>query len=684
MSFRNNATIWEKSPMLRLLPPLVSGILWYDKFGIPATYSTGIFIISVAVFVCFIGTGIYSFYKRKWNVVQFLVTQVMIFILGAGICYSKDDRRDPHWMGNQAGSAKTIAGVVATPPLEKSKTIKYEIKALKALDDKGSKPITGTAFVYLYKKGFSGNIQLGDTILVPDKWQSINNSGNPFGFNYRQYCRRRNIFYQQFLSPAEISVYAKQNPEVRSVFQKIQEYCMQSIAANIRDTTAQALLKAMLVGDERDIDPDTRQAYSDTGIIHIVSISGAHVAMLFFAIRFCLRWIRNPQYEWIKFIAALLLVWVYVLIAGASTPALRAAIMFTLLVIGYVRQYQGNPLNQLLTTAFVLLLFQPMWLFNIGFQLSFIAVLSLLVFYQPLIALWQPKNRMAHFMAKAIAASIAAEILVAPLVAYYFNSFPPLFILANVLASFAMGALLALGMILLLIGKIAVLAKTVSAIIVWGSQGFHYCIKVLQCFNIAALKALFFTVTDLVLLYVFIVFASIFILKKRKHAVWPALFSMLVFSFLCLHRTVETQTQQKIIVFNDNHEGHCELLKGNTYATLRGNEVETYSSTKAHIGFGTSKKTIAPDRQVFLLQHKKILFIDSNTKRFADFPVDVLVINAAHRYTDPVAIIKSLSPKQIVLVNNRNQWYNKEWLIAGAAGSVMVHNIKTDGAFVFP
>src|SRR5690606_35291651 len=137
---------------------------------------------------------------------------------------------------------------------------------------------------------------------------------------------------------------------------------------------------------------ELRQAYADTGVVHIVSISGSHTAMLFLVVTWLFFWLRRPGLQWIKYAAGVALVWVYVLVAGAPPSALRSAVMFTVFALSFMTERGQQPLNTLLMAAFVLLMANPMFLFAIGFQLSFTAVLSLILFYQPIYRLWPQRT----------------------------------------------------------------------------------------------------------------------------------------------------------------------------------------------------------------------------------------------------------------------------------------------------
>jgi hypothetical protein len=185
----------------------------------------------------------------------------------------------------------------------------------------------------------------------------------------------------------------------------------------------------------------------------------------------------------------------------------------------------------------------------------------------------------------------------------------------------------------------------------------------------------------LVLLYFFIYSMSLLLLRKNKNAVWFALTSLLLLSITALHRNWEIQTQNRLIVFNQNKEMQCELLKANTYSVLMGIDSLSYATRNAHIGFGANEKSHFINHAVLEINKNKILIIDSNTSYQTQFPVDVLIVNGAKNHVDINTIISSISPKKIV-INNQHEIRN--WEKQCAAAHISLHNTSTDGAFVFP
>ena len=677
-SLKTHTSIWERYPIIKVLLPFILGIIIADHVD----YRMGNNSIWIAVLLVFISLFTHILCKKaSWcSLINRACILLAFTFLGIYISAARNVRQQANYMGHLKDSNALIAGKITEPIKETENTYKISLSCLSYYTPKLQKTICGKAFVYVFKKGNTLKLQVGDTILVPNHWQTIRNTGNPFSFDYAQYCARKNIYLQQIIHAEQIIPYNKKQQV--DWLQQLQQYCVHNIEQHIHDNNTSALLKAMLLGDERELDPQLRQAYADTGIIHIISISGAHVAILFALINLALSWIKQQRFTIIKYLLGLSFVWLYVLLAGAATPALRAAILFSIISLGTILKQERNPLNELLSAAMLMLLFEPMWLFQIGFQLSFLAVLSLLLFYQPIVGYWQVKNRLGLWLWKSSATSIAAEILIAPLVAFYFHSFPPMFLIANLIAGLSMSIILILGLILMIMGKIVFIGKPVGFLITCGVQAFHKTINLLQTLNISAFQRIYLSFGGLLLLYLFIVFVAQWLLQKHKKSLGFALMSLCLLSVLVLHRAWNIAQQERLIVYNSGKKTQCEVLRGFYYAVITGNSQEDDASRNAHIGFGTHHRIIQQQNN-FILNKKSVCIIDSTMALPKAWTSDLLVISTMSKSNKASILLPHFSTKKIVLGNGLSNFQIKQWQDACAVAHIPVHNVKQDGAFVF-
>ncbi|MCD6062652.1 MAG: 4-alpha-glucanotransferase [Flavipsychrobacter sp.] len=680
----NKADFWERAPFTRLLLPLIAGIATYTYIGL--TFYT--IITSVAIcLLLFIATVLVRKQHPVIRIAHFGFLHVVIIFSSWALCHLNDVRHNDNWFGKQATTADAFVATISSPPAEKEKTWKLEVDVFGSIKDNAVSKTSGSAFVYAFKHNDHFIFKQGDTVFLPNKWQPIKNAGNPFEFDYARYAARHNLYYQQFLTPGDIRLF-NSNRDVAWT-DEVHNWCMTSLEAFITDKQTLGLIQAMLVGDEANLDGDLRQAYSETGIIHVIAISGSHIAFFFFIITLCLAWIKNKKYRWIKYALALPLIWAYVLVSGAPPSAVRAAIMFTILGVGFILQKQPNSLNQLFAAAFFLLCVQPMWLYSVGFQLSFIAVLSLILFYTPIYQLIQPSNAINRALWGTIVASVAAEILVAPLVVYYFHLFPLMFIVANVAAFLFMGVVLIAGMLIIMFSPVTAVAQVLATITTWLAGIFHEFVFGIQQFNPATFLHLNITSVEMILLYGVITLTAIYLVKKKKPALLATLAtcSLLVASlsynrWLALH-------QQRLVVYNINRVNHIELIDGWYHSVLKSDTTLTgkqraYALQPARIGwYAWEEKRVTDTRRIISIAGKTILILDSSASGLSG-RADYIIVNFKPKLTQLAEINSRYQPEKIILGSHISRGRALRCKSACDSLKIPLHATQTDGAFVLP
>jgi len=247
--------------MFRLFLPLAIGIICYDKIGnqrIPSTQLLSGLIISFTLFVL---VSILSLKKGRLKYSQFALAQILLLLIGFAYSFNIDQRNNANYIGRYLNLSKASLAVITAAPEEKGHSTKLSLKLLKSINDHTISDIEGNVFIYQYKSDVPTTLQQGDVIIVPSYWQPIRNSGNPFELDYANFCKRKNISYQQFLTTDAIKLWQPCDERQNSPVVKAHDYCITQLNHYIKDSSTLALLKAMLVGDESGIDPNLRQAY---------------------------------------------------------------------------------------------------------------------------------------------------------------------------------------------------------------------------------------------------------------------------------------------------------------------------------------------------------------------------------------------------------------------------------------
>lgn len=681
-----NPYFWETAPFARLLLPLVAGIGVYYVFTplVPGYLACGLATV-LFVAVVFAHT-LYGSYKKN---IFSLLLYGCIAVAGYGIAWGNDVRNSKQWFGNNLTAARACMAVVDAQPLQKDSVWKLTVNVIQVTDSYKTLNTSGRAFVYIDKE-MPMLYHRGDTLLLPADWQTIKNAGNPHEFNYARHCARNNICHQQYCGSKQARLYAQVNTGSIPLLDRWHAYATAALHKYLCEKKVRGLLQAMLLGDEADLDPELRDTFSNTGIVHVIAISGGNVMIFFMVIGYMLQWIRHNKYQWIKYIAALPLVWLYVVMAGASPSAIRAALMFSILALGFVLNKNNNPLNQLMATAFILLCARPQWLLAVGFQLSFLAVLSLIIFYGPLSKLYTPggKYKWLRWLRRStwgtLCASLAAEVLVAPLVVYYFHNFPVWFLVANVLAWALMFAVLVGGMAIVAFAWAPILAAWAAYIISQLVHLLNIALVAMRQFSPLSFQYLLLSGPQLLLLYIVIASVSVAILLRRKRPVIVALacFALLIASLTL--STWQSRQQSQLIIFNVGRYTHIERCEGGRYNVVYTNAHPhkiAYAVKDAHINLQAWQSAqVTSQSTAFVHNGKRFLIIDAPV-RAGSFPVDYLVLT--NTIGQDIATLKDIfKPTHIILAGNCSQQERQRLRAAASAAMVPLHITGTDGAFI--
>jgi competence protein ComEC len=234
----------------------------------------------------------------------------------------------------------------------------------------------------------------------------------------------------------------------------------------IPDTAAIGLAEALLLGYRSDMDRDLLQAYSHTGVVHVIAVSGMHLGLLYYLLNgllsLCLRGRKNrlPAN-----LLVLILLWLFSLLTGGQASVIRSALMFTLLEIGKFFSRTNSPLNTLAGSAFLLLAFRPSWLSDTGFQLSYAAVAGIMMYQRAFQAIFKIYNPAAGWLWEMTSITLSAQVFTTPCCLYDFRQFPVLFLFSNLVAVPLSGLILVSEIILCCLSPFPFLASLAGEMI---------------------------------------------------------------------------------------------------------------------------------------------------------------------------------------------------------------------------
>ncbi len=671
---------WEEAPFLRPVLALIAGILLYEK--LPAGSWRQLLPLLVPLQL----TGFVLACIRRdpgpaVAALQRILIPVFFASLGLLACASRDPGARPGFSLAKPGGPTVVA--IRSEPRRFGSGQSFVVTILQ--DAAGSRALqTGGRVVCYGDSSGAPQWREGDTLLLRGAWELIRPEGNPYEPDLAAAQRRKGIFFRMQARAADVSLLGRPAAGSGSWLRRMHEACRLRLERHIPDPSALGLIQAMLLGDEAGFDPGLRDLYADTGIIHIVSISGSHVAMLFAVIAGLLRWIPGTQGTWIRYGAGLLLVWLYVLVAGAPPSALRSAVMFSIVALSTLGRRESRGLNTLCMAALILLLAEPYWLYAPGFQLSFAAVLSLLLFYRPLLRLLPLRSGPLHWLWQAVCASLAAEILTAPIVIAYFHSFPLMFIPANIIAGLAIGAGgLIGGMLVILFSPLPLLASGTGTLLGRMLSLAHRVLAGLQHCSPEAFRHLYLSPPAFIMLTILIALLAIAWLRKNRTALLAGLAAGCALAAAGVFRAAEHLRQHRLIVYNNGRQALIDEIRGTCHRSLAAaGSGYRAAATRIALGAwrasadsaGTDYLAVGPDR-VLILRDSSI------RKPVGRLPADVLILCQAARRIPVREALQCFRPRVVVLGSRFPEPQRRRWADSCRRYGIPVHDVSARGAW---
>lgn len=409
-------------------------------------------------------------------------------------------------------------------------------------------------------------VRSGDAFLIPEVSTPIPGPRNPAAFNFSYFEGVHQVFYQCFLQPGDLH-YLGPTGGLRVWAYSLQERACKVISRSLPDRRAAGFLMALIAGMRSALPGNLYAAFSRTGAVHLISISGLHVNMIFALFSSLISRLRKSRYPALRLIRKLLLVtgiWSYALVSGGSPAACRCALAITLLTLTEDQNRKAAGPLMLSLSAFIMLLYQPWLLADMGFQLSYLAISSLYLFQWPVYQLVWFHHALLRRLWNGCATALAAQLLTFPLCCYYFHQFPVYFLVSNLIFIPLTGLLLYLGIVLLLVSPVHVLSLGTAWIFEQVFRLMNWLLNLLQRLPGAVMEDLFPSGLSVILLTILILLAYTALRTKKRLPV----FLTVVISTLLLADHLHTETKQllqrRILFLNTGADKSICLLSGKT------------------------------------------------------------------------------------------------------------------------
>lgn len=681
--------IWKNIPFLRILIPLCAGILsgWY--FAVH--WQTAFIAVSVALppFLYLQLSGEQSKYYNSW--INGLSFNILFIALGTALSWLNQLPHQPNWAGHFYKEGDIVQLRLLEPLSEREKTYKALSEISIIFHRQQKQKVTGKAVIYFRKDSIAPALQYGDVILIRSNLQEIKNADNPGGFDYKRYALFNGITHQLFVKSNE---YKKLPQQQTSFFWKAmynaRSYILQTIRQYVTGDMEQSIAEALLIGYRDDLDRDLVQAYSNTGVVHIIAVSGMHLGLIYTMLMFLLKSMnRNKRLKMLKAIIIIVLLWLFSLLTGGSASVLRAVIMFSFIIGAEIIGRKGNIYNSMAASAVALLLFNPFLLWDVGFQLSYAAVLSIVLFMKPIYNWFAIQNKSLDWLWKLNALTLSAQILTLPLCMYHFHQAPTMFLITNLIAV-PLSSLVLYGLILvMLVSPITLLTNATGWLIsklLWCMNQF---ILWVDQFRFAVVDGIQHTPIQTILLYAIIAAAGIWLIEKNKAAFrWLLGFVVCFFAAQSFYR-YQTIQQQKLVVYNLSQHTAIDFMLGDQYyfagdsVLLKDGFLRNFHLKPSRIAHRTYHQPNINVNKVWTINHKTILHINQSYRYDSTKKInaDVVIISQNPKlYLNQLQ--KTINCKLLVFDSSNPQWKLKYWKADCEKLGINYFCTSEQGAFV--
>ncbi|MEJ7588643.1 MAG: ComEC/Rec2 family competence protein [Ferruginibacter sp.] len=633
---------------------------------------------------------------------QGALLQILLVCLGLVVTWQKDIRHNREWYGNFYQQGDLLMVRIDEPLIAKPKSFKANGVVEAVIHNHTILPCKGKILVYFSRNNNGDStrhsLQYGDKVLIHKNIQRINNSGNPGAFNYPRYAAFQQVFHQVFLKEKD---WKKTHYSARNAFYtflfKARDEILQVLRKSIGGKDELGIAEALLIGYTLDLDKDLVQAYSNTGVVHIIAISGMHLALIYFLLVQVFKKIPILNRSGLlQVVLILTCLWIFALLTGASASVLRAAVMFSFITIGANFKKRSSIYNSLAAAAFLMLCYNPYFLWDVGFQLSYLAVISIIVFQQPVYNWWYIKNKWAEKIWKLAAVSLSAQILTFPVCIYYFHQFPNFFLFTNIIAIPLSGIILYTEIGLIGFSWIPIAHTLGGKLVAWLISLMNQTVLWVNKLPFSVSDGIPSTVLSTCLLYGVVIGVGAWLMSKSRSMLYWALTCLLAFVLTGAYENWQIENQQRIVVYNIQQHQAIDIIYGTHFhfigdsVLLQDAGVQNFILRPARIASQLNKhdrklKNFFQQSLFYQFNNTRFLLIDRPTS--FEIPKQKIAVDLIIISKNPAVSIAQLANvfdcRQFIFDASNSLWKIEKWQKDCEELHLRSYSVPVKGAFVW-
>jgi len=577
------AFYFYKYTVFRLLAPLVVGILcgnyaYFAGLLIPTAFLW--LAVSFFVLILILSYRISRQYTYRWVFGLF----VYLFFLVFGACW-----QNIHLQKTVVDFplSETVYRVTITDqPEQKENSVLCRARVLEHRDSSLMERMDSPSVLLYFSSDSTVNmIRRGDELLLSTRLAMPTLRGNPDEFNYPRYLIYKGISGTGFVSTGKWQVIANQSQRT------IQDYafdCRQNVLNLYRDLAFEsdnfAVLSALTVGYKDELSESIRESFSVSGASHVLALSGLHIGFLYILLFFLLKRIPGSSIgvRAFRVVTIVILLWGFAFLTGLSPSVVRSVIMFSLIGLSQFSSERSVSINTLFVAAIGMLIYNPSWLYDVGFQLSFVAVASIL-FIQPLLyTKITVRNRVLDKLWGITTVSIAAQVGTAPLVLFYFSRFSVHFLLTNILVIPLVTIIIYVAVAMLVLSFLPLVGQLVAYGLNFLLELLNTTVRVIERLPFASIDRVWIYQVEVILFYVVLFLLGWFVAKRRPRYLIACLSVLLILSVYRVCQVTVDAPQQSLVFYNVRNcpAVHCILPDGRSWLAYADSLPDTHRVTR--------------------------------------------------------------------------------------------------------
>ena len=669
--------------LLKYLPfhfllALILGI--YIQFNFKLWQFGFLYIIIFLLILLTLLLGFHQYKKRE----LFTLTTLFLFIfIGISSVFIQNTKNYKsyyeHFITKNTTAFLTITKIL--------KSGNYYDKYEATVNQINTQKTIGKVLLNIQKDSLQKSLKVDEQFFLKPVFKEIIPPLNPYQFNYKEYLEKQGIYYQVFVNNLQLKIVNNHRFSFVGASAKFRNRIQAKLKEYHFNNNEYAVINALLLGQRQDISKTLLQEYSKAGAIHILAVSGLHVGIillllsrLFYPIE------RFKNGVILKTILIVFLLWIFAFIAGLSASVVRAVSMFTFVAIGQSFQRKKVVEYSLIASMFLLLLIKPMFLFDVGFQLSYLAVFGI-IWVQPLLYnLWKSKNYFINKGWQLITVSIAAQAGILPISLYYFHQFPGLFILSNIVIIPFLGTILVGGIAIIILALLGILPQPLADL-------YGFVIHLMNRFVgfVSQQEDFLFTeismsIWQMFIWYLVIIFGVQFFIRRKPKQFITFLIAVLLVQGIFFFEEYKSSKKQEFIVFHKSRKTvlgvrkNKELHVFHNLDSVKINQEKSLTSCKT--GENITVKYFTEIPNIFQFKNKQILVVDSlGIYKISNLKNPIILLQHSPKI-NLQRLIETLNPKKIIADGSNYKSYINRWKKTCEQEKTPFYYTGENGAFI--